>query len=701
MALRRIYHHRCPNKDPPHGRKLVAMFYHGFRSRCIALLAAMAFACLPAGIARAESPVAITSTVTDTNSFLDSSQQAQLATRLSSLGQRGLDAYLVVVPDLSGATGVSWCEEVGQKSKLASSSLILVIATEQRVATTCGNTNEKGISDAAVVRAFSAARTELAKANPLDSATVVSAVEEYADSLANYQGSATRSTSTSGASRTTTSSTYSSSMSGVFIIFILTAIILVICIVVLRSQRKTHTTVTTTQAQNEVQQTLDLARLLLDADDVVRSSEDEIQFARAQFGPDAISSFSTALENARTLVSQGFTLQRDHEDGTHPRSPYEMQEFVERLNAAMNQLVRERDSFTQRRNQESRVDDQAREVLEMVAQTRNQVTQAEMDLQTLQLAYSAEAVASLATRPEQARALLDQAEASAQEALEAQSAGENGYQTLEIARRALTLARHQLEAIARAPEQLAHSAELLTAAIGSITSDISDVTRLNADPTAFQPLVESAQAAINAGHRAQNGQGDPLAALDSLRLAEAALDEALAPLRSAEERSARAQSGIDTLIAQADSEVARAHQHVTSHASLVGFDARSHLSFAQSALNNAHSMHAQGNDESAAGQARTAITYAQAAVNAPLNMPQSSSSTGSDLAGALGGALVWAVLNGMFSGGGNSHRSRWDDDHGWGGSGWSSGSFGGFGGGTGGSSGGFGGPSGSGHTGSF
>ena len=686
------------------------MFYHGFRSRCIALFAAIAFVCMPIGMAHADSPVTITSTVTDPHSFLSDSQAKSASQSLSALKSGGLDAYVVLVTDFSDQAPVKWCEAAGTKSGLSNSSLVLVIATEQRVAATCGNTDQKGIADSAVVSAFAAAKTELGKANPLDADTVVSAIQAYSSSLKASQssGSTIKKSTTPTNTRAAKSSLSSTSSSSAFplssvILFVFFLILLPIILItaIVRSQRKTRKTVVGTQEQQRVQSTLDLARMLLDADDVVRASEDEIEFARAQFGPDAVASFSSAIDNARALVSRGFALQRGNEDGSNPVSTQEMNDFINRLNAAMNQLVQERQSFTERRNKEANIGEQVSDLLDSIAQTRNQISQAEMDLQTLKLAYSAEAIASLIGRPDQARALLDQAETSAKEALAAQQSGQNAYETLEVARRALALARHQLESITQAPDQLARSSELLTAAIGSITSDISDVTRLKADPVAFKPLVDSAQAAISGGHAAQNGHGDPLAALESLRLAEAALDEALAPLRSAEERAQRAQSGIDALLSQADSEVARANQHITSHGSLVGFDARSQLSFARSALQNAHSFHNQGNDESAAAQARTAITYAQAAITAPLTTPQQSS--GSRIADGLTGALVWSVLDSILSSGG-SHRRSWGSD--WGGSSWggggssNSGSFGGFGG-FGGSSGGFGGSSGSGHTDSF
>ena len=682
------------------------MFYHAFRSRCIALFTAIAFVCMPIGMAHADSPVTITSTVTDPHSFLSDSQAQSASQSLSKLKSGGLDAYVVLVTDFSDQAPVKWCEAAGTKSGLSNSSLVLVIATEQRVAATCGNTDQKGIADSAVVSAFAAAKTELGKANPLDADTVVSAIQAYSSSLKTAQSSGvttTKTRATSAATRSSTSTDDSSTFlfGSIILFFFFTVLILlpiILITAIVRSQRKTRKTVVGTQEQQRVQSTLDLARMLLDADDVVRASEDEIEFARAQFGPDAVASFSSAIDNARALVSRGFALQRGNEDGSNPVSTQEMNDFINRLNAAMNQLVQERQSFTERRNKEANIGQQVSDLLDSIAQTRNQISQAQMDLQTLKLAYSAEAIASLIGRPDQARALLDQAETSAKEALAAQQSGQNAYETLEVARRALALARHQLESITQAPDQLARSSELLTAAIGSITSDISDVTRLKADPVAFKPLVESAQAAISGGHAAQNGQGDPLAALESLRLAEAALDEALAPLRSAEERAQRAQSGIDALLSQADSEVARANQHITSHGSLVGFDARSQLSFARSALQNAHSFHNQGNDESAATQARTAITYAQSAMTAPLTTPQQSS--GSRIADGLTGALVWSVLDSILSSGG-SHRRSWDS--GWGGSSWggggssNSGSFGGFGG----SSGGFGGSSGSGHTDSF
>ena len=108
------------------------MFYHGFRSRCIALFAAIAFVCMPIGMAHADSPVTITSTVTDPHSFLSDSQAKSASQSLSALKSGGLDAYVVLVTDFSDQAPVKWCEAAGTKSGLSNSSLVLVILRKHR-----------------------------------------------------------------------------------------------------------------------------------------------------------------------------------------------------------------------------------------------------------------------------------------------------------------------------------------------------------------------------------------------------------------------------------------------------------------------------------------------------------------------------------------------------------------------------------------
>ena len=95
-----------------------------------ALATVLVATCLPAGIARADSPVTVTTNLTDTASFLSENSVQSINTELRALQRKGLDTYIVVVPDFSGTAPLEWCNTVGTQSGLSSSSLVLVIATQ-------------------------------------------------------------------------------------------------------------------------------------------------------------------------------------------------------------------------------------------------------------------------------------------------------------------------------------------------------------------------------------------------------------------------------------------------------------------------------------------------------------------------------------------------------------------------------------------
>ena len=97
------------------------------------------------------------------------------------------------------------------------------------------------------------------------------------------------------------------------------------------------------------------------------------------------------------------------------------------------------------------------------------------------------------------------------------------------------MAKHQTDAIFSAKSDLDAIRDRLVAAISSISSDITDVDNLDTDPTVFDPMVADARAAIKEAQAALANNGDPLAALEHLRMAEATLDAALEPLRTKEE----------------------------------------------------------------------------------------------------------------------------------------------------------------------
>lgn len=58
-----------------------------------ALATVLVATCLPAGIARADSPVTVTTNLTDTASFLSENSVQSINTELRALQRKGLDTY--------------------------------------------------------------------------------------------------------------------------------------------------------------------------------------------------------------------------------------------------------------------------------------------------------------------------------------------------------------------------------------------------------------------------------------------------------------------------------------------------------------------------------------------------------------------------------------------------------------------------------
>ena len=124
------------------------------------------------------------------------------------------------------------------------------------------------------------------------------------------------------------------------------------------------------------------------------------------------------------------------------------------------------------------------------------------------------------------------------------------------------MANHQTDAIFSAKSDLDAIRDRLVAAISSISSDITDVNELHTDPAVFNPMVADAHAAIAEAQAALANTGDPLAALEHLRMSEATLDAALEPLRTKEEAYEKARAAAEAQISLAESAVSQAQRYV-------------------------------------------------------------------------------------------------------------------------------------------
>lgn len=658
--------------------------------------------------ALATSPVTISTSVTDPSDWLSDSQVSEISSSADEAGSAGLQVYFVTVPDFSGAEPIEWCKTSGVNSGLSNQSIIYVIAYEERMFTTCGNADQQVVTDSDITRATSAAKKVLAKSNPLDADTTTDAATTFISTLTStVTGQA--SSSSSHSSSTGAPSSGKSGFGWIRTVVVVVVIGGLIVFFVKRNKAKGASTPAPKATADHpwapgdqlpsltedqlLALTNQSSALLLQADELVRSAADELDFARAQFGETKTDAYAKALSAAQAGIAKAFASQQTMNEASDSRSRTEAALTLQHeLNQVMPALVEQQKAFSQLRDEEASVPTQATDVKTRILEAIAALPSVEAELTALQTLYSSTTVASLMDNPQQARALLDSASVAANQATSlATSDPSAALVQLDIARRALAMAGHQTEAIMSAKHDLAAANEVLTKAIASITSDLSDVTTLKADSAAFAPLVAEAQKAVAEAQSARAGSADPLAALENLRLAESQLDAALEPLRSQADARERKVQAARNAVSDAQAQYARANSYIQGRRGVIPLDIRSTLAEAKAELDQAVAL-VQTDPDQAMTLAKSARSVAFTVLSTPINDPSygqagqfrhhtnGSGGIFTDNTG-LGNALLWSVLL-------NAGRSLGQGGSGGGfsGGGFSGGGFGGSGGGFGGGS---------------
>lgn len=658
--------------------------------------------------ALATSPVTISTSVTDPSDWLSDSQVSEISSSADEAGSAGLQVYFVTVPDFSGAEPIEWCKTSGVNSGLSNQSIVYVIAYEERMFTTCGNADQQVVTDSDITRATSAAKKVLAKSNPLDADTTTDAATTFISTLTStVTGQA--SSSSSHSSSTGAPSSGKSGFGWIRTVVVVVVIGGLIVFFVKRNKAKGASTPAPKATADHpwapgdqlpsltedqlLALTNQSSALLLQADELVRSAADELDFARAQFGETKTDAYAKALSAAQAGIAKAFASQQTMNEASDSRSRTEAALTLQHeLNQVMPALVEQQKAFSQLRDEEASVPTQATDVKTRILEAIAALPSVEAELTALQTLYSSTTVASLMDNPQQARALLDSASAAANQATSlATSDPSAALVQLDIARRALAMAGHQTEAIMSAKHDLAAANEVLTKAIASITSDLSDVTTLKADSVAFAPLVAEAQKAVAEAQSARAGSGDPLAALENLRLAESQLDAALEPLRSQADARERKVQAARNAVSDAQAQYARANSYIQGRRGVIPLDVRSTLAEAKAELDQAVAL-VQTDPDQAMTLAKNARSVALTVLSTPINDPSygqagqfrhhtnGSGGIFTDNTG-LGHALLWSVL--MNAG---HSLGQGGSGGGFSGGGFSGGGFGGSGGGFGGGS---------------
>lgn len=434
------------------------------------------------------------------------------------------------------------------------------------------------------------------------------------------------------------------------------------------------------------------ASALVRVDDAVRTSEQELGFAQAQFGLEATREFSAVLEHAKKRVIEAFHLRQVLQDEV-PDDEATVRRVSLQVLALCKEVAESLDAQTDTFDELRDLQQRAPELLDAdearAGEIEARIPAARRTLEQLAATYPREALASVVANPDQAQSLVDQVRLTVAQGREALAAGDRAA-AVDLARaseNAVGQAATLLDAVDRAGGDLASAAQRLERAIASISSDVEDARRLAPRSTEVTPRVETARLAIEQAQTARTG-GDPLAALRTITEAEAELDRALAPHREEEERRRRAQQHLGETLGRVNSMVRATADFITTRRGAVGPEARTRLAEAARLLQLAQDQ-ARTDPEAALVTVQRAERLAQEAqqiAHADVddfdrrNRPPTQYHGGPNIGGMiLGGILIDSILRG---GGGG---------HGGGFGGFGGGGGGGFGGGGGGFGGGFGG----------
>ncbi|GAA1944101.1 TPM domain-containing protein [Agromyces allii] len=420
---------------------------------------------------------------------------------------------------------------------------------------------------------------------------------------------------------------------------------------------------------------------LVQADDAVKTSEEELGFATASYGDEATAAFRTALAAAKAKVAEAFGLQQRLDDDTpdteaERRAAYE---GIVRLTAEADAVLdAQAEAFDALRDLERNAPAELERVAAETTAAEAAIAPATERLRTLGQAYAASALSAVADNPAQATSRV----AFATEALSR-------------ARQAVAASQSAEAAVAiRAAEESADQAVLLTGAVDRLADELAQADRataagiadLEADVVTARALGGAAAqtaertAAVAAELRASAAAPlrDPLAAGARLTAANQEIDAVIAGAREAAEQAARAQALLERSIAGARVQVQTAEDYLVARRGAVGTEARTRLASAAQLLQQAQT----GTDPAFALEAaQRAERLASEALSLARNDVEGfgggfggpGASVGGTRSGSGGGDLMGAVLGGilidsMLGGGRRSSGG--------------SGGFGGFGGGS-------------------
>ncbi|MHA7241096.1 TPM domain-containing protein [Arthrobacter sp. TMS1-12-1] len=448
--------------------------------------------------------------------------------------------------------------------------------------------------------------------------------------------------------------------------------------------------------------------LLVAADDAIKSSEQELGFAEAQYGSEAIATFSQDIAAAKQHMGESFKLQQqldDHIPDTEQQQRQWLGEIIRRCEDVNASLQEHKEDFDALRELERNAPDALRRAQAAADEARRRFSTAEQTLRTLQGRYLETATTQVSDNIEQARERLDFVGSAATEAQSRMAQGDTGRAVVAV--RAAEESVHQsavlLDAIDKRAEELGAAERELERALPDSEQDLAQaqaMDRTGQYRDLAGPIADLQAAVATVRQERQNGRSNPLALLQRLEAAHAQLDAALGGVRDQAENNRRALDSLQHALITAQSSISGTADYIRARRGGVGSEARTRLAEAERNLDYAVDLQRSDPVTALAHAQQATMLAEQAAQLAEQDVDGFGGGMGGGYGGrgyggrggdGMGGALLGGILLGGLLNGGGFGGGHHDGGGGFGGGGFGGdggsfggGGFGGFGGGGGG-----------------
>ncbi|MFV0318993.1 MAG: TPM domain-containing protein [Microbacterium sp.] len=606
----------------------------------------------PAGAAWATDPLPLgAGYVLDDADVLTAAEEAQAQQRLEQLrSDTGVDLWVVFIDTFSGASGPEdWANTVAEQNGLGPTQYLLAVAVEGRQyylsADSAGPLSNEQILTIEQQRIQP----------PLRELDWMGAVDGAAAGITDAAGGG------SGAGGGAEGGA-NGFLIGLLVVVII-AVAIVIVVIVVRSRRKSKPT---TAAESEQLPIAELERragsALVAMDDAIRTSQEELGFATAEFGEAATTEFATALGQARKTLDQAFALRQQLDDAT-PDTDEQVRawnrQIVQLCSDAGALLDEKAAAFDELRRLEQNAPEALARVQEVRATMSPRIDEAAASLSVLAARYVPTALATVADNPEQARqrlAFADEQLAAAQQNIGAGRGGEAAV-SIRAAEEAVDQAAQLSAAVGTVGTDLAAAERAIDDLVANLTQDVAAASAMPDESGALAPVVAAAQQAIATATAAAPPLA-PFRVLETLEGANTQIDAVVAGVRDRQEAARRAEQQLGQVMLQARGQVSAAEDYITTRRGAVGATARTRLAEAGASLVHAQQLQASDPAQALAQAQRANQLAGQAIQSAQTDV--GSFSGGGSLGGSgsnmLGAVLGGIVINSMLGGGGGGRR---------------------------------------------